>query len=333
MESPPLISRKRHYFYVLVFSVAAWLFVAELIAGFFPLSYKNNGLLSQPGHFEYYHYANISFLVNGLVGIVAGIVFAFPIHRWLIVAHSKPENRFVPITNLASFGRSVLGWRGIVFIAFTVGIYLLGNSISHRYYIIHPSLNTPGPRGTTGFHYAIARGNFAVVRNALRAGIDIELKGNFGDTPLFYALGDSSMNSASMTRLLIEHGADVNAKNNGNQTPLHYAARYSFIDAAKILIDNGADVNAMNYHGWTPLHRAVWSASKWEKVVLLLINKGANLNIIDWKGETPLDLITKGRGSPFRENSEEEAKKIIIFLHTHGAKTAEEWRKEAERKK
>jgi len=82
-------------------------------------------------------------------------------------------------------------------------------------------------------------------------------------------------------------GVDVNAKNDWGETPLHYAAYWGHKEIAELLITKGADVNAKNRGGYTPLHSAAYYGQK--EVAELLIAEGANVNVKRDNGETPLD--------------------------------------------
>jgi len=82
-------------------------------------------------------------------------------------------------------------------------------------------------------------------------------------------------------------GVDVNVKGNGGLTPLLFAA-WGHKETAELLIAQGAEVNAKDGDGWTPLY---YPAAKGHKeIVELLIGKGADLNAKDEDGDTPLDF-------------------------------------------
>lgn len=57
-------------------------------------------------------------------------------------------------------------------------------------------------------------------------------------------------------RSLIRAGADVNVKNNFGRTPLHAAAESGHLGCLRELIAAGADVNAKDDNDFTPLHKA-----------------------------------------------------------------------------
>jgi len=290
MEPPPLISRKRHFFYVLVFSVAVWLFLLELIGGFIPMFYQETTMCPCQNHMRY---SNITFAINGIIGIVTGLIFAYPFHRWMIIIHSKPKDKEIPISWMAKSGRKILGWRGLVFLVATAGIYILGNFVAHRYYKVHPTLNTTytGRYWSTGFHCATNAGFFNIARNAISAGIDINIRDSFGHTPLHYRCLHDRRPGPNMTELLLANGADVHAKNIRGQTPLHIAA---------------------------------WSAES--KDIALMLDKGADVNAINNRGESVLDVAIEYK-EIYKERQPQlysELEKVITLLRAHGAKTGKE---------
>ncbi|MDP7269691.1 MAG: ankyrin repeat domain-containing protein, partial [Pirellulales bacterium] len=128
-----------------------------------------------------------------------------------------------------------------------------------------------GKYGT--IHTAAGSGDVEAVREFLDAGVDVDAKGESGETPLLHATFNSHKEIAE---LLVAEGADVNKKLWNGKTLLH-----QFIDArlptgffplgiVEWLINNGADVNAEYGHGVTPLFLAVQAWS--EEVVQLLID-------------------------------------------------------------
>ena len=153
-------------------------------------------------------------------------------------------------------------------------------------------------------HEAAKNGDLADVINHLARGTDVNVKDNYGETPLHWAI---SYGHKDVAELLIAKGANVNTKGQGGETPLHMAAirEKGNKDVAELLIAKGADVNAKDERGMTPLDAAAIAGSK--DVAELLIAKGANVKTASADGGTPLHtaasfgqkdmaelLITKG---------------------------------------
>lgn len=80
-----------------------------------------------------------------------------------------------------------------------------------------------------------------VVEVLISKGLDVNVKGESGWTPLHEAIEEGVIDRA---RLLISKGADVNAKSDYNITPLHLASREGDIDMVNMLLASGADINA-----------------------------------------------------------------------------------------
>ena len=99
-------------------------------------------------------------------------------------------------------------------------------------------------------HFATAEGNIKAVIRHLANGVDVNVKNDFGFTPLLKA---AQFGRREVAELLIAKGADVNAKGWDGRTPLHYAALTGRKEIAELLIDNGADVNEKTDDGRTPL--------------------------------------------------------------------------------
>ncbi len=64
---------------------------------------------------------------------------------------------------------------------------------------------------------------------------------------------------------LIKKGVDVNVKGKYGSTPLHFAAKRGRIKVMKLLMQNGANVNFKNYRSKTPLDLA--KADKMKKLI------------------------------------------------------------------
>ncbi|WP_371219232.1 ankyrin repeat domain-containing protein [Orientia tsutsugamushi] len=145
-----------------------------------------------------------------------------------------------------------------------------------------------------------SRENINIATLLLKKGADVNIKNQYGSTPLHAAVYHKHINIAT---LLLKKGADVNIKNQYGYTPLHLASQripsyydvdvcvpddgsapfvideeyYTSTNKLKLLLDNGANVNLMDNDGYTALHYA--SARGRIDVVEFLLNNNADINI------------------------------------------------------
>lgn len=135
--------------------------------------------------------------------------------------------------------------------------------------------------------YYIRRGWSGKVEKAiLNNDFDVDVKNEFGDTPLHIA---ASTGYTSVVKLLLEHEADVNAKNKIRETPLHCASSEGIIGNVELLLEHKADVNAINKDGDTPLHLAC--KESYLEAVKLLLKSGADINIKNYNDKLAYDVI------------------------------------------
>jgi ankyrin repeat protein len=109
-----------------------------------------------------------------------------------------------------------------------------------------------------------------------------------GFTPLYMVTRNGYRNVAEM---LLAKGAEVNVKSNFGWTPLHFAADHK--DVAELLLAHKADVNAKDIFGETPLHGEAMSGCK--AVVKLLLANKADVNARDKHGDTPLHVASASK--------------------------------------
>ena len=134
-----------------------------------------------------------------------------------------------------------------------------------------PESEIPTPKPVVSIHSAAGLGEDEIVKQHLADGIDINLKDEFGYTPLHKAVNSRYFEIAE---LLIAEGADVNAKNNWGSTPLHMAVSKHWGDAIELLIDNGGHINAKDNTGRTPLDNAQdIIIDQWKEKVITVIRK------------------------------------------------------------
>lgn len=94
----------------------------------------------------------------------------------------------------------------------------------------------------------------ALLRRLLDQGVNPDIRGGSGFTPLTYA---ALHGEAGDLRLLLKAGADPNSKNAIGSTPLHLAAEFGHDELIGDLVGAGARVDAVNSAGETPLVVAI----------------------------------------------------------------------------
>jgi len=99
-------------------------------------------------------------------------------------------------------------------------------------------------------HTATFFGNLDAVKQHISAGTDLNVKDQYGSTPLIIA---STFGKTDIARKLIDGGADLNIKNNEGSTPLHVAAFFCRTEIVKELLNKGADKSLLNNYGSTAL--------------------------------------------------------------------------------
>ena len=166
-------------------------------------------------------------------------------------------------------------------------------------------------RGMTHLHDAASRGHKEIVELLIAKGADVNAKseavggrGDYGWTPLNYAISDKHPETAELLR---KHGG----KTEKELVVVFLASEKGDIEVIKQQLAAGWDVNAKDDNGWTPLHHAVPNGHK--EIAELLIAEGANVNAKDERGKTPLDWAIK-----YKRNE------TIDLLRKHGGKTGAE---------
>ncbi|XP_048253956.1 uncharacterized protein LOC125381451 [Haliotis rufescens] len=143
---------------------------------------------------------------------------------------------------------------------------------------------------------AASVGSTECVDVLLKAGANMNVKNNTGDTPLHKAVaaGAAAWNgSTECVDVLLKAGPDVNVQNNAGDTPLHKAAaatRDRSAECVDVLLKAGADTNVQNNTGDTPLHTAAVAAARYGSTgsVDALLKAGASVNVQNNTGDTPL---------------------------------------------
>ena len=108
------------------------------------------------------------------------------------------------------------------------------------------SVNPP----SVDIHTATFMGNLSAVRQHINAGSDLNVKDQYGSTPLIIA---TTFGKTEVAKSLIEAGADMNITSNEGATPLHTASFFCRTEIVKALLSKGADKTLKNNYGSTPL--------------------------------------------------------------------------------
>jgi len=135
-----ILSRQRHYFYVLIFSVALWILLASLAAIFFPF-FTVRGICSCGIICDY---SDSSFPLYAFIGVIIGFVFSLVFNRWMHVAYSQKSAMEIQQTWMAGIGRKLFGWRGLVFLIALIAAYIFSCRLISRYNCMIINSRIPG---------------------------------------------------------------------------------------------------------------------------------------------------------------------------------------------
>jgi uncharacterized protein len=159
---------------------------------------------------------------------------------------------------------------------------------------------------------------FQAAATALLAhGADINLKGEWGNQPLYYTVNQSNFESGiKKAQFLLDHGAKIDAQNSQGVSPLLAAAstnlKYS-PQLVRFLVARGAKVNLSDRDGNTALHYLAGSANpEAPALIKLMIERGVDVNAQNDRGNTALHNLA--------DNQQQPVQKAEILI-AHGAKT------------
>lgn len=154
-------------------------------------------------------------------------------------------------------------------------------------------------------HYAAKHGHIEVVSLLLEKGIDVNIKGAWGNTALYYAATYGK--SLDLVKILLEGGAQINAMDQDGTNALFKLidGNEDNVEIARLLIDNGAKLEDKGYGG-----ALYWAARRGKKkIVELLIERGLNVNSTDYKKKEKAVI-----GAMMRKHYD-----IVKILLEHGA--------------
>jgi hypothetical protein len=112
-----------------------------------------------------------------------------------------------------------------------------------------PTNNAPIAPAQT-LHEAAFLGNEKAIKQHIVANSDLNVKDQYGSTPLTIAI---TFNKPDIARLLIDAGADIHTTSADGSTPLHTAAFLCRVEIVEALLDKGADKSLTNAFGSTAL--------------------------------------------------------------------------------
>lgn len=152
-------------------------------------------------------------------------------------------------------------------------------------------MNLKDEFGCTPLYFAAWDGSDAIVALLLERGAGlypkedfVDAKANNGTTPFSVASGSGFR---SICRLLRDAGADVDVKADDGETLLTKAIRSGKLEETRMLLDLGVDPNASGREGFSPFVVAM-EASDLETAIALLQNSRTDLNSRNEAGRTPL---------------------------------------------
>ncbi|XP_014227268.1 uncharacterized protein LOC106652688 [Trichogramma pretiosum] len=104
-------------------------------------------------------------------------------------------------------------------------------------------------------------------------------------------LGMNSKDSIEIIKLLLKYGMDVNLKDNWGRTPLHIAVKRARLEEIEFLLLHGADPNIVDDYGNTPLNEVCVNhhiTNEYLQVIQYLLRYKVDMNIQNNKGNTPI---------------------------------------------
>ena len=119
-------------------------------------------------------------------------------------------------------------------------------------------VNKKASNGWTALHVAAQEGHMELARYLLSKGAKVEVRDNYGDTPLFhctlYAYEQPERQRQAM-QLLIDRGSDWKSRYRGSSA-FHSASSAGKLETMKFLLGLGVPVDEKTDHGLTSVHLA-----------------------------------------------------------------------------
>lgn len=139
--------------------------------------------------------------------------------------------------------RLVLFWMGVALLTLSLACVPKEQGVDSR-----PQGGTPNPPSAS-LHLAALQGDTAAVRQHIAAGSALNVKDQYGSTPLTIAI---TFGKNDVAKALIEAGADLNVADRYGSKPIHLAAFFARPEIARALLAAGADKRVRSGSGATP---------------------------------------------------------------------------------
>ena len=134
---------------------------------------------------------------------------------------------------------------------------------------------------------AAGKGNAGMCEILLAEGADPNIQSTMDGSVALHEAAHHC--STACLCILLRAGADVNTRGNTGWTPLHTASGNGHVDAGKLLIAAGANLEARNQPGHTPLRLAIFSGRR--EVALTLLRAGAAVTVLRAEWIAPANKV------------------------------------------
>lgn len=127
---------------------------------------------------------------------------------------------------------------------------------------------------------AIQRGDEATARRQIEQGVNLNIQGEEGITPLLWLVYETKDYKA--VKLALKMGADPNYKNGFGENIVSSVAGAKFPELLEVALDAGGDPNSLGESDVPAIFNAIGEV-RWTNIKLL-VERGADLNLTDGPG-------------------------------------------------
>ncbi|MCO7252911.1 ankyrin repeat domain-containing protein [Dickeya oryzae] len=129
---------------------------------------------------------------------------------------------------------------------------------------------------------AIRKGDEAEARRQLAQGLNLNIQGKEGITPLLWLIYETQDKNA--VRLALKLGADPNYKDGFGDSAVNTVSGAKDPEWLKMMLDSGGNPNAIDRRGQPALFSAI-GEERWADIKLL-VERGADVNLVDGQKTT-----------------------------------------------